>query len=160
MNIEQDKVVSIHYTLKNNDGKIIDTSSGGEPLAYLHGSGNIIVGLERALEGRKVGDKFKVRIEPADAYGPRDASLLQQVPRRSLQGLGKITPGMQFQSKTPQGMRVFKVLKVIGDMVAVDGNHPLAGETLNFEIEIASVRDASPEEIDHGHIHGPGGHHH
>jgi FKBP-type peptidyl-prolyl cis-trans isomerase SlyD len=160
MVIESDKVVTIHYTLTNQDGKVLDSSSGGEPLAYLHGGGNIIVGLERALEGRKVGDKFQVSIEPADGYGVRDDGLLQQVPRRSFQGVGEIKAGMQFQANTPQGMRVFRVLRVVGDMVTLDGNHPLAGETLHFAVEVAGIRDASAEEIDHGHIHGPGGHHH
>jgi FKBP-type peptidyl-prolyl cis-trans isomerase SlyD len=160
MLIESDKVIFIHYTLTNDAGKVIDSSSGHEPMAYLHGSGNIVAGLERALEGRRIGDKFQVSVAPADGYGERDEALLQQVPRRSFKGMGEIKTGMQFQSNTPQGMRVFSVLRIAGDMVTLDGNHPLAGETLHFAIEVTGIRDATAEEIEHGHIHGPGGHHH
>jgi FKBP-type peptidyl-prolyl cis-trans isomerase SlyD len=160
MLIESNKVISIHYTLSNDAGKVIDSSVGHEPMAYLHGSGNIISGLERALEGRRVGDKIQVSIAPADGYGERDAALLQQVPRRSLKGMGEIKTGMQLQSKTAHGMRVFSVLRIVGDMVTLDGNHPLAGETLHFAVEVTDIRNATEEEIAHGHIHGPGGHHH
>jgi len=161
MNVAQDKVVLIHYTLKNDAGAVIDSSSGGDPLAYIHGQGNIIPGLEKALAGKQQGDKLSVKVEPAEGYGVRDASLVQQVPRRSFGGVANIQPGMQFHAQTSQGhTRVVTVTAIKGDMVTVDGNHPLAGENLNFDVEIAEVRDATEEEIAHGHVHGPGGHHH
>ena len=160
MNIEQDKVVLIHYTLTDEAGKVLDSSSSGEPLAYLHGQGNIISGLESALNGKQAGDKLKVRVEPADGYGVRDDELVQQVPRRQFGGTD-LKPGMQFHAQTSQGhARVVTVSRIVGDMVTVDGNHPLAGEVLNFEVEVAEVRDATQEELEHGHVHGPGGHHH
>lgn len=161
MNVAQDKVVLIHYTLKNDAGSVIDSSSGGDPLAYIHGQGNIIPGLEKALEGKTTGDKLSVKVDPAEGYGVRDASLVQQVPRRAFGGAPSIQPGMQFHAQTSQGhTRVVTVTGIQGDMVTVDGNHPLAGENLNFDVEIAEVRDATQEELEHGHVHGPGGHHH
>jgi FKBP-type peptidyl-prolyl cis-trans isomerase SlyD len=160
MLIAHDKVVLIHYTLTNDAGKVIDSSSGGEPLAYLHGQGNIISGLEKALDGRQAGDKLNVRVEPADGYGVRDDELVQQVPRRQFGG-ANLKPGMQFHAQSSQGhARVVTVTRVVGDMVTVDGNHPLAGEVLNFDVEVAEVREATQEELEHGHVHGPGGHHH
>ncbi len=161
MNVAQDKVVLIHYTLKNDAGAVIDSSSGGQPLAYIHGQGNIIPGLEKALEGKTTGDKVNVKVDPAEGYGVRDDSLVQQVPRRAFGGVSNIQPGMQFHAQTSQGhTRVVTVTGVKGDMVTVDGNHPLAGENLNFDVEITEVRDATEEELEHGHVHGPGGHHH
>jgi FKBP-type peptidyl-prolyl cis-trans isomerase SlyD len=160
MVIAQDKVVVIHYTLKNDAGEVLDSSSGGEPLAYLHGQGNIISGLEQALDGRKAGENLSVRVEPADGYGVRDDSLVQQLPRRQFGGTN-VHPGLQFHAQTDKGhARVVTVTRVQGDMVTVDGNHPLAGEVLNFEVEVTDVRDATQEELEHGHVHGPGGHHH
>jgi FKBP-type peptidyl-prolyl cis-trans isomerase SlyD len=160
MQIAQDKVVSIHYTLKNDAGEVLDSSSGGDPLAYLHGQGNLVSGLEKALEGRQAGDKLSVRVEPADGYGVRDDGLLQQVPRRQFGG-ANVQPGMQFHAQTSGGhARVVTVVRITGDMVTVDGNHPLAGENLNFDVEVTDVREASAEELEHGHVHGPGGHHH
>jgi FKBP-type peptidyl-prolyl cis-trans isomerase SlyD len=161
MQIAQDKVVLIHYTLTDDGGKVLDSSSGGDPLAYLHGQGNIIPGLEKALEGKQAGDKLNVRVEPAEGYGVRDDSLVQQVPRRAFGSVSKVEPGMQFHAQSAQGqMRVVTVTHVQGDMVTVDGNHPLAGEVLVFDVEVAEVRDATGEELEHGHVHGPGGHHH
>ncbi len=160
MLIEQDKVVLIHYTLTDEAGKVLDSSSGGNPLAYLHGQGNIISGLESALNGKQAGDKLSVRVEPADGYGVRDDALVQQVPRRQFGG-ADLQPGMQFHAQTSKGhARVVTVTRISGDMVTVDGNHPLAGEVLNFDVEVAEVRDATQEELEHGHVHGPGGHHH
>jgi FKBP-type peptidyl-prolyl cis-trans isomerase SlyD len=160
MLISPDKVVLIHYTLTDEAGKVLDSSSGGEPLAYLHGQGNIISGLESALNGRQAGDKLNVRVEPADGYGVRDEELVQQVPRRQFGG-ADLQPGMQFNAQTSQGhTRVVTVKRISGDMVTVDGNHPLAGEVLNFDVEVKGVREATQEELDHGHVHGPGGHHH
>jgi FKBP-type peptidyl-prolyl cis-trans isomerase SlyD len=161
MLIAQDKVVLIHYTLTNDKGEVLDSSSGGEPLAYLHGQGNIIAGLEKALEGKQAGDKLDVKVAPAEGYGERDDKLVQQVPRRAFSGAQNVRPGMQFHAQTSQGhTRVVTVTGVVGDMVMVDGNHPLAGEHLNFAVEVTEVRDPSEEERSHGHVHGPGGHHH
>ena len=161
MQVAQDKVVLIHYTLTNDAGDVLDSSNGGEPLAYLHGQGNIVAGLEKALGGRSVGEKLSVRVEPAEGYGVRDAALVKRVPRRSFGSAGNIKPGMQFQAQLERGQtRVVTVTAVKGDMVTVDGNHPLAGQSLNFAVEITEVRDATSEELEHGHVHGPGGHHH
>jgi FKBP-type peptidyl-prolyl cis-trans isomerase SlyD len=160
MQIAHEKVVLIHYTLRNDAGEVIDSSSGGDALAYLHGQGNIIPGLEKALEGRQAGDKLSVKVEPAEGYGERDAKLVQQVPRRQFGG-ANVEPGMQFHAQTSQGhARVVTVKSIVGDMVTVDGNHPLAGENLHFDVEVTDVRDATAEELEHGHVHGPGGHHH
>lgn len=161
MQIAQDKVVLIHYTLTNDGGEVLDSSSGNAPLAYLHGQGNIIPGLEKALEGKQAGDKLEVKVAPAEGYGERDDKLVQQVPRRAFGGVQNVQPGMQFHAQTSQGQtRVVTVKNVIGDMVTVDGNHPLAGEHLTFAVEVTEVRDATEEELSHGHVHGPGGHHH
>jgi FKBP-type peptidyl-prolyl cis-trans isomerase SlyD len=160
MLIAQDKVVLIHYTLTDDAGKVLDSSASGEPLAYLHGQGNIIRGLEQALAGKQAGDKLNVRVEPAEGYGERDDKLVQQVPRRQFGG-AKVQPGMQFHAQTAGGHpRVVTVTRIQGDMVTVDANHPLAGEVLNFDVEVTDVRDATAEELAHGHVHGPGGHHH
>lgn len=160
MSIQQDQVVSIHYTLKNDAGEVLDSSAEGEPLTYLHGHGNLIAGLERELTGKKAGDKLQVKIPPADGYGEYDKGLIQKVPRRALKGIPKITVGMRLQAQTGEGVRAVTVSHVAGDMVTLDGNHPLAGQNLNFEVEVADVRPASAEELSHGHVHGPGGHHH
>ena len=160
MQVARDAVVLIHYTLTDDAGEVLDSSAGGEPLAYLHGGGNIVVGLEEALEGKQAGDKFKVAIPAEKAYGTHDASLIQQVPKRAFQGVGEVKAGMRFTAQTEQGPRQVVVSRVAGDMVTVDGNHPLAGQPLNFDIEVTDVRAATPEELTHGHVHGPGGHHH
>ncbi|HEY2807677.1 MAG TPA: peptidylprolyl isomerase [Steroidobacteraceae bacterium] len=160
MSIQQDQVVSIHYTLKNDAGEVLDSSADGEPLTYLHGHGNLIKGLERELTGKKAGDKLQVKIPPADGYGEYDKALIQKVPRRALKGISKITVGMRLQAQTEHGVRAVTVSHVAGDMVTLDGNHPLAGQSLNFQVEVAEVRPASAEELSHGHVHGPGGHHH
>ena len=160
MDITADRVVTIHYTLKDDSGTVLDSSAGADPLAYIQGHGNLISGLEKALEGRTGGDKLAVSIAPADGYGIRNEALIQRVPRRALQGAGEIRKGMQFQARTEDGMRMFTVTGVVGDMVTLDGNHPLADKTLHFDVEIVEVREASAEELEHGHVHGPGGHHH
>jgi FKBP-type peptidyl-prolyl cis-trans isomerase SlyD len=159
--VSQDKVVFIHYTLTDDAGQVIDSSAGGEPLAYLHGQGNIVSGLEKALDGRSAGDKVQVRVVAAEGYGVRDPALVKRVPRRSFGSAGNIRAGMQFQAQLEPGQRrVVTVTAVKGDMVTIDGNHPLAGQDLNFAVEIAEVRDATAEELAHGHVHGPGDHHH
>lgn len=160
MTITQDSVVTIHYTLKDDTGAVIDSSAGGEPLAYIHGHGNIVPGLERELTGRNAGDKVSVRVPPADGYGEYDKELVQSVPRRALRGIKEVQPGMHLHAQTEQGPRTVTVTRVAGDMVTLDGNHPLAGKNLNFDVEVAEVRDATSEELAHGHVHGPGGHHH
>ncbi len=160
MEITEQRVVTIHYTLTNDAGEVLDSSRDAEPLAYLHGSGNIIPGLENALAGKRAGDKLNVRIEPAQAYGERDDQLVQNVPRRSFQGIADIQPGMSFHAESSNGPMRVTVTRVVGDMVTVDGNHPLAGEHLTFDVEVADVRAATEEELSHGHVHGPGGHHH
>jgi FKBP-type peptidyl-prolyl cis-trans isomerase SlyD len=158
--ITADRVVTIHYTLKDDGGTVLDSSAGGEPLAYIQGHGNLVAGLERALEGKQDGNTLAVVVEPKDGYGKRDEALIQQVPKRALQGAGTIKKGMQFQARTEDGMRLFTVTALIGDMVTLDGNHPLADQTLHFDVEIVSVREATTEELEHGHVHGAGGHHH
>jgi FKBP-type peptidyl-prolyl cis-trans isomerase SlyD len=158
--ITADRVVTIHYTLKDDGGAVLDSSAGGEPLAYIQGHGNLVVGLEKALEGKQAGVSLTVSLAPAEGYGTRDESLIQRVPKRSLQGSGSIKKGMQFQARTDDGMRLFTVTAVIGDMVTLDGNHPLADKTLHFDVQIVGVREATAEELEHGHVHGAGGHHH
>ena len=160
MEISADRVVLIHYTLKDDGGAVVDSSAGGEPLAYIQGHGNLVPGLEKALEGKRDGDTLAVSLPPADGYGIRDEALIQRVPKRSLQGAGEIKKGMQFQARTDDGMRLFTVTAIVGDMVTLDGNHPLADKTLNFDVKVVSVREASTEELEHGHVHGAGGHHH
>jgi FKBP-type peptidyl-prolyl cis-trans isomerase SlyD len=160
MQIAADKVVQIHYTLTNDEGEILDSSEGQEPLAYLHGFGNIIPGLENALTGRVVGDKFQVTIPPEEAYGLRDDELVQAAPRGAFQGVPEVLPGMQFHAESPDGIQLVTVIDVDGDNVILDGNHPMAGITLNFDVEVTEIRDATAEELDHGHVHGPHGHHH
>jgi FKBP-type peptidyl-prolyl cis-trans isomerase SlyD len=160
MQIENQKVVLIHYTLTNEEGQVLDSSSGQEPLAYLHGQGNIIPGLENALTGLKKGDTLKVTVPPAEGYGERDDTMVQAVPKSAFQGVDEITPGMQFQAQSPEGVQLVTVVAVNGDDVMLDGNHPMAGITLIFDVEVTDVRDASAEELAHGHVHGPGGHHH
>lgn len=160
MVVAQNKVVQIHYTLTNDSGEVLDSSSGGDPLAYIHGNGNLIPGLEKALEGKGAGDKLNVKVAPEEGYGAKDPSLVQDVPRRAFKGIDNIAVGMQFQADSNQGPRMVTVTRIVGDMVTVDGNHPLAGESLNFAVEITEVRDPSDEELSHGHVHGPGGHHH
>lgn len=160
MQITQDAVVSIHYTLTNDKGETLDSSDGGEPLVYLHGNGNLIAGLENALNGKQAGDKLSVKIVPADGYGEYNKALIQRVPRRSFRGISDVRAGMQFQMQSETGPRSVTVTHVAGDMVTVDGNHALAGQNLNFDVEVTEVRSATEEELSHGHVHGPGGHHH
>jgi FKBP-type peptidyl-prolyl cis-trans isomerase SlyD len=160
MQITQDSVVSMHYTLTSDAGEVIDSSSGGDVLVYMQGHGNLIPGLERELEGKQAGDKLKVRIAPVDGYGELDESLVQEIPRSAFGGVDQIEVGMQFQAQSNHGPHSVTITKVAGDTITVDGNHPLAGQYLNFEVEITDVRAATEEELSHGHVHGPGGHHH
>jgi FKBP-type peptidyl-prolyl cis-trans isomerase SlyD len=159
MQIANKTVVSIHYTLTDPDGDVLDSSRGAEPLAYLHGSRNIISGLESALAGKAKGDTLKVTIPPEEAYGVRDDTLVAEVPRAQFEGTD-VAVGQQFHTEGPHGKAVVTVTKVDSDQVTVDGNHPLAGVSLTFDVEIVEVRAATPVELAHGHVHGPGGHHH
>ena len=160
MQIAERTVASFHYTLTNDAGEVLDSSQGGQPLVYLHGVGNIVPGLEQAMTGRTVGDRFEVKVAPEDGYGLPNDFMIQVVPRAAFQGVDELEVGMQFQAQTPQGPMSVVVSKIEGEEVTVDGNHPLAGQNLNFAIEITDVRDASLEEVVHGHVHGAGGHHH
>ena len=160
MQVANNTVVVIDYTLTNDAGEVVDSSKGGEPLAYIHGIGQIIPGLENALEGKQAGDDVSVTVAPADGYGDYNEGLIQVVPRDMFQGVDTVEPGMQFHAQTNEGLQTITVTRVEGDDVTIDGNHPLAGQNLNFEVSIRDVREATPEELDHGHVHGPGGHHH
>ena len=160
MNIEKNRVVTLHYTLRDEQGNVIESSTGRTPLSYLHGKGNIIPGLEQALAGKAAGDKLDVTVAPEQGYGVRDERLVQVVPRSRFGGGEGLAAGMQARVSGPQGRRMVTVVKVERDFVTVDGNHPLAGRTLRFAVEVEDVRKATHEEVSHGHVHGPGGHHH
>ncbi|NVJ51357.1 MAG: peptidylprolyl isomerase [Gammaproteobacteria bacterium] len=160
MTITKDKVVSMHYTVKNAAGDVIDSSEGRDPLLYMQGHRNIIPGLESALEGKGQGDKVEAVIEPQEAYGEVVAELIQQVPRSAFEGVETLEVGMNFQAQSEQGPVNVVITEVADETVTVDGNHPLAGQTLHFNVEVVEIRDASEEEIAHGHAHGAGGHQH
>lgn len=160
MQIADKTVVSIHYTLTNADGETLDSSVGQDPLVYLHGSNNIIAGLEAALLGKSAGDSLQVSVEAAEGYGELREELIQEVDRSAFEGVDEIDVGMQFMAQTPWGEQPVTVVKVEGENITLDGNHPLAGQVLNFDVEVVEVRAASAEELDHGHVHGAGGHHH
>lgn len=154
MQITQNTVASIEYTLKDNEGQVLDTSEGREPLTYLHGSGNLVPGLESALEGNGEGDSVSVTVEPAEGFGERDENLIQQVPKTAFEGVESIESGMRFQASDENGQgRIVTVTEVADDQVTVDANHPLAGVPLNFDVNVVEVRSASDEEIEHGHVH-------
>ena len=147
-------VVSMHYTLTDNDGKVLDSSEGAEPLDYLHGAGNIIPGLETALIGKVADDALKVTVEPKEGYGELIPELIQKVNKSAFEGVDNLEPGMAFEAQGPDGQVQRVVISAVeGDEVTVNGNHPLAGVTLNFDVKIVSVRDATEEEIAHGHVH-------
>jgi len=160
MKVAENMVVLIDYTLTDNDGDVIDSSEGAGPLAYLHGAGNIIPGLEAALLGKEAGDDVKASIEPENAYGERQEEMKQDVPKELFGGVDNIEVGMQFQSETDQGPVMVTVVTIGEEIITVDGNHPLAGVHLNFDVTIREVREPSEEELEHGHVHGEGGHHH
>jgi FKBP-type peptidyl-prolyl cis-trans isomerase SlyD len=159
--IAKDSVVSFHYTLTDVDGKTVETSRDGEPTVYLHGANNILPAMEAAFTGKLAGDTFDVNLTPADAYGERKADALQRVPAKYLAHEGKLNPGQVVRLHLKDGgMQPVTVVKIGKFSVDVDANHPLAGKTLNFAIEVVDVRDATDEEKQHGHAHGPGGHQH
>ena len=161
MTIENNKVASINYTLTNDAGETLDTSIGKEPLNYIQGHQNIIPGLEKALEGKSVGEKLTVTVPPEEAYGTSSPASIQTVSKEVFQGVDNIDLGMQFQAQGEGGQPIIvTVTKVEDDQVTIDGNHPLADQTLTFDVEIKEVRDATEEELEHGHVHGIGGHQH
>ncbi len=160
MQIEPNAVVTLHYTLKDNDGKVVDQSDDGSFL-YLHGAMNIVPGLEKALAGKSTGDKLSVKILPEEGYGVKEADRIQEVPKDMFDNGDEIQVGVQFHAQSPDGAAVVvTVVEVKDDTVVIDGNHALAGVDLNFEVKIVDVREASDEEIEHGHVHGAHGHQH
>jgi FKBP-type peptidyl-prolyl cis-trans isomerase SlyD len=159
MQISDQKAVTIHYTLKDEAGETLDTSRGRDPLNYLQGAGNIVPGLEKALSGKAAGDTLRVTLTPEEAYGQRDEKEIRNVPLRRLSADGKLVPGARCRVQTSDGFQLAIVTAIKGDYATVDLNHPLAGMRLDFEVEVMAVRDATPEELTHGHVHGPGGHH-
>jgi FKBP-type peptidyl-prolyl cis-trans isomerase SlyD len=160
MSIKQDSVVTLHYTLKDETGQVIDSSAEDEPLSYLHGHGNLIPGLERELLGKSAGDKLNVKVPAADGYGEYDTQLVQEVSRKALRGVKNVKVGMRLSAQTEHGRHAVTVTRVGEEAVTLDGNHPLAGKNLNFDVEIKDVREATAEELSHGHVHGPGDHDH
>lgn len=159
MQIVNNTAVTIHYTLTNDAGEELDSTAGSEPMVYLHGSGNIISGLEKVLHHKNVGDKFDVRIEPADAYGEFSEEMIQVVSREMFDGIDELEVGMQFHAAVNSGSGIITVIKIDGDDITIDGNHPMAGQALNFSVEVMGVRLATKEENSHGHIHGAGCNH-
>jgi FKBP-type peptidyl-prolyl cis-trans isomerase SlyD len=160
MKISEHSVVSFHYTLKNSKGEQLESSREGDAMTYLHGSGNIIKGLEKAMEGKATGESFEVTVEPAEAYGEHKPANIQRVSAKHFRDAKALKPGQVIGLQTQQGPVQVTVTKVGRFNVDVDANHPLAGQTLIFEVEVTEVREATDEEKDHGHVHGPGGHHH
>lgn len=160
MGISKDKVVQFYYTLKDEAGQTLESNVGADPVAYLHGHKNMMPGVEKALEGREAGEEFAVTLPPEETYGLRREDSEQRVPTKHLMGAKKWKPGMMAVVQTEQGQRQVTVVKVGKFMVTVDTNHPMAGKTLTFDMIVADVRDATSEEIAHGHAHGIGGHHH
>ncbi|MDG3086973.1 peptidylprolyl isomerase [Vibrio hannami] len=157
MKIEKNVVVSLAYQVKLEDGVVVDQSTVEAPLDYLHGHNNLITGLENELEGKVAGDKFSATVAPDDAYGEHNDALVQRVPANVFQGVEQIEVGMRFLADTDQGPIPVEVTEVDGDEVVVDGNHMLAGQTLTFDVEVVATREATAEEIEHGHIHKAGG---
>ena len=160
MQIGPRTVVTVEYTLTDDQGEVLDTSAGQEPLAYLHGVGQIVPGLERALTGKSEGDTLDLTVEPVDAYGEHDPELVQGVPRSQFDAVDDLEVGVQLEASGPDGDHMVTVVALDGDEVLLDGNHPLAGLTLHFDVKVIGVRDATLEELKHGHPHGPGDHHH
>jgi FKBP-type peptidyl-prolyl cis-trans isomerase SlyD len=157
--IQQRSVVTIEYTLKNDAGEILDKSEGRAPLTYLHGVGNLVQGLEKALEGKGVGDSLEVSLTPADGYGERDEKLVRKIPLRKIRD-PRPQPGKRYPAQVDDGLRMVLVTAVSGDYASVDANHALAGMTLHFFVKVLEIREATAEELSHGHVHGKGGHHH
>jgi FKBP-type peptidyl-prolyl cis-trans isomerase SlyD len=160
MQAEKDKVVSFHYQLSEESGAEVESSHGREPMTFLFGHSGIIPGLEQAMAGHVAGDKFDAVVAAKDAYGERREDFVQRVPKKYFRDPEHLAPGMHTVLNTKDGHRSVTVLKVGSSVVDVDLNHPMAGKTLRFGVEITDVREATPEELEHGHVHGAGGHHH
>ncbi|MBR9910364.1 MAG: peptidylprolyl isomerase [Gammaproteobacteria bacterium] len=160
MQISADKVVSFHYRLREEGGEVFEDSQEDGPVLYLHGHGGMLPGLEEALEGKSEGESFDVTLSPEKGYGQRKEGAVQRVAKKHLLTKGKITPGMVVQLSTEHGPQEATVIKVGLKTLDIDGNHPLAGKSLAFSVDVLEVRDATAEEISHGHAHGAGGHHH
>lgn len=159
MQVADNMAVSFHYTLTNDGGEVLDSSIGDDALVYLHGTGNIIPGLEEALLGKAVGDKFNVRVAAKDAYGEQNDEMIQVIPRAMFEGIDELEVGMMFHADVSSGSGEVTIVNIDGDDVTIDGNHPLAGVDLTFDVEVVDVRPATEEELAHGHIHGAGCHH-
>ena len=157
MKVEKNKVVTIQYTLKDEKGSVLDATEKGNPFLYIQGHQNIIPGLESELEGKAKGDVFKVIIPPKEGYGETNPNLIQEIPKDQFPEPSEIQEGMQFQADTPEGPMILTVLEILESTIKVDGNHPLAGKNLHFEVEVIELRDATAEEINHGHVHGQDG---
>lgn len=155
MQISKHKVAAIHYTLTDDSGNVLDSSVGNEPLYYLHGEGNLIPGMEEGLEGHAAGDKVTIDVTPEKGYGRRNPALIEEVPKQAF-GNQRIAVGMQFETNEGE---LITITNVGTDTVTVDANHPLADQNLHFDVQVLDVRDATPDELDHGHVHGPGGVH-
>lgn len=160
MKTAQNMVVSFHYTLKDDSGEVLDSSSGREPLSYLHGHGNIIPGLEKALEGTAVGHRSEVSVAAAEAYGETNPDLVFEAPREHFPAEMKLEEGTRVYAEGPEGPVSFTVVRLTDSGAVLDGNHPLAGKQLYFDVEVVEIRPATQEEVTHGHVHGEGGHHH
>jgi FKBP-type peptidyl-prolyl cis-trans isomerase SlyD len=160
MKISKNSVVSIDYKLTDAKGEVLDQSSKGKPLQFIHGLGQLIPGLEKALEGKTAGEALIANIPHAEAYGVRDEALMQALPKENFEEIPDLKEGMELEAEGEDGIRIITVVGIEGDKVIVDGNHPLAGVDLTFDVKIVAVREATEEEIGHGHVHGPGGHHH
>jgi FKBP-type peptidyl-prolyl cis-trans isomerase SlyD len=158
--MKEARVVTMHYTLTDESGTVLDSSRGGEPLQYLEGAGNIIPGLEREVASMKAGDKKSVNVKAKEAYGEKRDDLVVEVARKQFPADVSLKVGDRFRGGEDHHAPVFTVIAVNGDQITLDGNHPLAGKDLNFDVEVTEVRQATEEEMGHGHVHGPGGHHH
>lgn len=161
MQIAENTIVTIDYTLKDDEGNVIDSSEGKEGLVYLHGAQNIIAGLENALAGKSVGDALQVTVPPEEGYGEHDEGKIQPVDKAMFEDAGEITVGMDYYAQDPNGeMITITIMEITDEHIIVDGNHPLAGKNLHFDVSVTEIREASAEELDHGHVHGPDDHHH
>ncbi len=153
-------VVTMHYTLSDDGGAVLDSSQDGDPLTYLHGHGNIVPGLEKALEGKEAGHKSRVTVVPAEGYGDVNPDAIFEAPRAHFPEEANLAEGQRVYADGPNGQIVLTVVRLTETGAILDANHPLAGKTLRFDVEVVEVRDATEEELSHGHVHGAGGHHH
>ena len=160
MKVTKHRVVTIDYTLKDSEGEVLDTSEGEEPLQYIHGTDTLVPGLERRLEGTSPGDEIAVTVEPADGYGLRDDELVVSMPRERFSEIDDLSVGMQLEARNDEGPQLITVTEIGDEAVTVDANHPLAGAVLHFDVSVREVRQATSEEIEHGHVHSGHGHHH